>query len=81
MILIMILQAICTKHMFPVTRSQAKLQKIAIPFLFKSCLTASIPKQKPSLLQDPPAVLACKRSPALPPVDLGKTSLKKHGCG
>ncbi len=28
-------QGICTSHLFPITRSQAKMQKIAIPSLFK----------------------------------------------
>ncbi len=58
------LQGICTNHAFPVTRSQAKLQKIAIPPLFKSGFIASIPTQKPCLLRDPPFVLAHKRSPS-----------------
>ncbi len=56
-------------------RSQAKLQKISIPPLFKSSSTASISTQKP------PAVLACKRSTSLPPVYLGTNAPKKHGCG
>ncbi len=75
------LQGICTKHTFPVTRSQAKLQKISIPPLFKSGSTASVPTQKTSLLRHPPAVLAHKRSTVLPPVDLGTTSPKKRGRG
>ncbi len=70
-----------TKHAFPVTRSQAKLQNIAIPPLFKSGMTASIPTQKTSLLRDPATVLAHKRSIALPPVDLGTTAPKKCGRG
>ncbi len=49
-------QGICTKHSFPLTRSQAKLQKIAIPSLFKGGMMASGPKQRPSLIRDPLAV-------------------------
>ncbi len=75
------LQGICIKHTFPVTRSHAKLQKIAIPPLFKRGLTANVPTQKPCLLKDPPAVFAHKRSTALPLVDLGTTAPKKPECG
>ncbi len=55
-------QEICTKHLFPLKRSQAKLQKIPIPKLLKGGMTASGPKERPSLLREPPAVLASKRS-------------------
>ncbi len=51
-------QGICTAHSFPVTRSQAKLQKIAIPSLFKRNSATCGPKQKPSVPRDPPAVMA-----------------------
>ncbi len=74
------LQGICNEYTFLVTRSQAKLQNIAIPPLFKSSSTANVPTQKPSLLRDPPAVLAHKRSTALPPLGLGTTAPKKYGC-
>ncbi len=40
-------QGICTKHFLPLTRSQAKLQKITIPSLFKRGATASSSKQRP----------------------------------
>ncbi len=73
-------QGICTKHSFPLTRSQAKLQKIAITSLFKGGTMVSGPKQRPpSLLRDPPSVLAGKRSTALPPADLGTIAPKKRG--
>ncbi len=80
-ILIMIHYRGSVLNAFPVTISQAKLQKIAIPPLFKSSSTENVPTQKPSLLRDPPAVLALKRSTALPPVDLGTTATKKLGRG
>ncbi len=72
-------QGICTKHSFPLMRSQAKLQKIAIPTLFKGGMTTICPKKRPSLLRDPPDVLAGKRSTAPTPADLGTTTHKKRG--
>ncbi len=67
-------QGICTKHSFPSTRSQAKLQKIILQS------TVSSSKQRPpSLLRDLPAVIAGKRSIAPPPADLGTTAPKKRG--
>ncbi len=65
-----------------IPRAQAKLQKIAIPSLFKGGTPVSGPKQRPpSLLRDPPAVLAGKRSTAFPPDDLGASDPKKRGRG
>ncbi len=75
-------QGICTQHSFPLTRSQAKLQKKEIPSLFKGGRTVSGSKQRqPSLLRDAPAVPAGKKSTALPPADLGTSTPKKRGSG
>ncbi len=74
-------QGLCTKHSFLLTGAQAKLQKIVIPTLFKGGMTASCPKQRPSLARDPPAFLANNRSTAPTPADLETTSPKKRGRG
>ncbi len=49
-------QGICTSHSFPITKSQAKMQKIAIPSLFKPSTDRPDPAAKASLLRDPLAV-------------------------
>ncbi len=69
-------QGICTSHSFPLTRSQAKVQKIAIPSLYKTDKATSGPSQKASILRDPPAVMARNRS-----TDLSQTVPEKRGCG
>ncbi len=76
------LQRVCTSHSFPLMRSQAKRQKIAIPSLFKTDQATSGPNPKASVLRDPPAIMASKRSTALAPIDLNQTTHKKrgHGC-
>ncbi len=43
-------QGICTSHSFPITRSQAKLQKIAIPSIFKPSTDRPGPSAKGSVL-------------------------------
>ncbi len=53
-------QGLCNLHSFPFTRSQAKLQKVAIPSLFGTAEATAKPSQKPSILRDPPAVMARK---------------------
>ncbi len=63
-------QGICTSHLFPIIRSQAKIQKIAIPSLFTPSTDRPGPAAKTSILQDPPAVLTKKRSMDLPPLDV-----------
>ncbi len=75
------LQGVCTSHSFPLTRSQAKIQKIAIPSLFKANPATSGSNPKASVLKDPPAIMASKRSTALPPINLNQTAPKKRGCG
>ncbi len=70
-------QGICTSHSFPITRSQSKMQKIAIPSLFKPSTDRPGPAAKASVLRDPPAVLTRKRSTALPPLDVSQTTPKK----
>ncbi len=55
-------QGICTKHSFPLTTSQAKLQKITIPSLFKGeTIASSSTHRPPSLLRDPAAIKTGKR--------------------
>ncbi len=75
-------QGLCTQHSFPLTRSQAKVQKIAMPSLFKggTMVIGSI-QRPPSLLRDPPAVLVSKRSSELQPAELETTAPKKRGLG
>ncbi len=59
-------QGFCTQHAYPLTHSQAKLQKIAMPSLFKSGKLVNGSGQRPSsLLRDPPTVLASKMSSAV----------------
>ncbi len=43
-------QGICTKHSFPLRRSQTNLQKITIPSLFKGGITASSSTHRPPSL-------------------------------
>ncbi len=43
-------QSICTSHSFPITRSQAKLQKIAIPSIFKPSIDRPGTTAKASIL-------------------------------
>ncbi len=74
-------QGICTSHSFPITRSQAKLQKIAIPSLFKPSTDRPGPAAKKSVLRDLPAVLTRKRSTALPPLDVSQTLPEKRRRG
>ncbi len=74
-------QGLCNLHSFPFTRSQGKLQKVAIPSLFGIDQATAKPSQKPSILRDPPSVIARKRSTALPPIDVSHTAPKKRGCG
>ncbi len=69
------LQGVWTSHTFPLTRSRAKLQKIAIPSLFKTIRATSGPNPKASVL------IASKRSTALTSIDLNQTAFKKRGCG
>ncbi len=75
-------QGVSTSHSFPVTRSQAKLKKITIPSLFTQSTDRSGPAVKASILQDPPSVMARKRSMALPPLDVSQPSPEKRrrGC-
>ncbi len=68
-------QGVCTSHLFPITRSQAILQKIAIPSLFTP--SRDRPVVKASILRDPPAVLTRKRSTALPPLDVSQPAPEK----
>ncbi len=75
------LSGVCMFHSFPLMRSQAKLQKIAIPSLFKTNPAPSGPNPKASVLRDPPAIVASKRSTALPLIDLNQTTPKKRGRG
>ncbi len=63
-------QDICTSHSFPITRSQANIQKIAIPSLFKPSTDRLGPAAKASILWDPPAVLTRKRTTSLTPLDV-----------
>ncbi len=74
-------QGLCNLHSFPLTRSQAKLQKVAIPSLFGTDQATAKPSQKPTILQDPPSLMARKRSTALPPLDVSQTAPKKRGHG
>ncbi len=70
-------QGICTSHSFSITRSQAKLQKIAIPSLFKPSTDRPGPAAKASVLRDPLAVLIRERLTALPPLDVSQTAPEK----
>ncbi len=65
-------QGICTSYSFPITRSQVKLQKIAIPIIFKPSTDRPATTAKASVLRDPPAVLT--RSTALPPLDVSQNT-------
>ncbi len=75
-------QGICTSHSFPITRSQSKTQKIAIPSLFTLSTDRPRPAAKASILRDPLALLTRKRSTALPLLDVSQPMPKKlkHGC-
>ncbi len=70
-------QGICTSYSFPITRSKAKLQKIAILSLFKPSTERHGPATMASVLRDPPAVLTRKRSIALPPLEVSKNATEK----
>ncbi len=74
-------QGICTSYLFPSTRSQAKMQKIAIPSLFNPSTDRPGPAAKARVLRDPPAVLTKKRSTALLPLDVSQTTpdKRRHG--
>ncbi len=74
-------QGICTSHLYPITRSPAKMQKIVIPSLFKPSTDRPEPAAKANILRDPPAVLTRKRSKALPTLDLSQTARDKRTCG
>ncbi len=74
-------QGVCTSHSFPIRRSQAKMQKIAIPSLFKPSTDRPDPAAKGSVLRDPPAVFTRKRSMTLPPLDVSQTAPEKRRCG
>ncbi len=74
-------QDICASHSFPITRSQAKMQKIAIPSPFKPSTDRPGLVAKTSILRDPPAVLTRKRSMALPPLDVSQTAPYKRRRG
>ncbi len=56
---------ICS-HSFPLTRSVSTLKQVAIPNLFQP--DTSRPARKASILRDPPAVMAGKRSTIVPSV-------------
>ncbi len=71
-------QGVCTYHLFPITRYQAKLQKIAIASLFTSSTDRPGPAVKASILRDPPAVLTRKRSTALSPLDISQPAPEKR---
>ncbi len=68
---------LCNQHSFPLTRSQAKLHKVVIPSLFKADQSTTRSTQKASILRDPPADMASKRSTALPPLEPLQTAPKK----
>ncbi len=74
-------QGVCTSHSFLITRSQAKLLKIAIPSLFTPSTNRPGPAVKANILWDPPAVLTRKRSTALPPLDVSQPAPEKWRCG
>ncbi len=74
-------QGECTSHSFPVKRSQAKLQKIAIPSLFKTDTASTGSTAKASILRDPPAVMARKKLTTLPPLDVSQSALEKRRLG
>ncbi len=74
-------QGICTSHSFPITRSHAKLQKIAIPGIFKPSTDRPGTTAKASVLRDPPAVLTRKRSTAMPPPDVSQNAPEKQKRG
>ncbi len=73
-------QGVCTSHSFPVTRSQAKLQKIAIPSLFKTNTASTGLTVKVCILRKPPAATARKRLTALPPLDVSQSAPEKRRC-
>ncbi len=60
-----------------ITRSHAKLQKIAIPSLFKPSTDRPGPAVKASILRDPLTMLTRKRSMALPPLDVSQKEPEK----
>ncbi len=68
-------EGICTSHSFPITRSQAKLQKIRS--LFKPSIDRPGPAAKASVLRDPPAVLTRKISTTLLPLDVSQNTPEK----
>ncbi len=72
-------QGLCNLHSFPLTRSQAKLQKVTIPSLFGTDQATVKPSQKPSILRDPPSIMARKRSTALSPLDVSQRHPRKEG--
>ncbi len=74
-------QGICTSHSFPITRSEAKILKIAIPSLFTPSTDRPGPAAKSRILRDPPAVLTRKRSTALPLLDVSQPAPdeRRHG--
>ncbi len=74
-------QGLCNLHSFPLTMSQAKLQKVAIPSLFRTAQATAKPSQNRSIPRDPPAVMARKKSTALSPLGVSQTAPKRRGCG
>ncbi len=62
-------------------KSHAKLQKIALPSLFKPSTGRLGTAAKASILRDPPAVLTRKRSTALPPPDISQNTPEKWKLG
>ncbi len=72
------LKRIYCSHSFPITRSQAKLQKIAIPSIFKPSTDRPGTTAKVSVPHGPPAVLTRKSSAALPPLDVSQNAPEKR---
>ncbi len=70
-------QGVCTSHLFPITRSQAKLQKIAIHSLFTPSTDRPRPAVNASILHVPPAVLISKKSTALLPLNVSQPTPEK----
>ncbi len=66
-------------HSFPLTRSQSKLQQVAIPNLFQP--DTSRPAHKASILRDPPAVMAGKRLTTVPSIVPPEPAPAKRGRG
>ncbi len=69
---------ICS-HSFPLTRSQSKLQQVAIPNLFQPDTRG--PAHKASIIRDPPAVITRERSTAVPPLVPPEPAPAKRGRG